>query len=157
MQLSHPSLLGESDVDQRHEDTAAKVYQARTDYETSLDPIECAILDVQQAQHLLTFYFANLRPWVHLLDPRLHTLQYIRTKSPFLLTAVSLVASYFSDHHRHLSHYLSIHADSLFLRVVKDGYRSLEIAQALCILAAWAPAKQDGDTERSWTLLGLAA
>lgn len=139
-----------------HQKIVMRLYQERSDASTRHDPIALNLVTGTQAELLVAFYFDNLRQWIHLLDPRIHSLSYIRARSPFLLTAICLVSAYFNDKCSHLSHHLSMHIDTLLARMLTEGHRSIELVQGLCLLAAWAPARDDADTERAWSLIGLA-
>jgi hypothetical protein len=83
-------------------------------------------------------------------DPSLHTFEYVRNKSSFLLTTIlSAAAKAFNPA---LYPSLHSHAEDLFSNVFRLGTKSPETVQAIMILTYW---KEPEDT-RAWTSVGYA-
>lgn len=79
-------------------------------------------------------YFRYLHHFIWLLSPVVHTVEFIRRRSPFLATAIAYTAATF--HPSGLSHVspLQQHAELISRRIFDDGLKSLEIVQAYCLL-----------------------
>ncbi|EME81276.1 uncharacterized protein MYCFIDRAFT_140249 [Pseudocercospora fijiensis CIRAD86] len=114
------------------------------------DPITKGIINMAIAESLFEGFMKNLNPYVCQLDPTLHTFQYVRVKSSFLLTAVLAAAakllnpSVFSP--------LRDHAERLYMEVFRRGLKSPEVVQGIMLLTYW---KEPDDT-RAFVNVGIA-
>jgi hypothetical protein len=95
-------------------------------------------------------FMTELNPYISQLDPNLHSLEYVRQKSSFLLSAILTAASKSFEPALYPS--LHAHAEKLFLEAFQRGDKSTETVQAIMILTYW---KEPNDT-RAWMSVGLA-
>ncbi|GAA5904393.1 hypothetical protein JCM6882_008899 [Rhodosporidiobolus microsporus] len=130
------------------------LYLPRPETELSLDPVESAILNLKDLTRLTKLYFTHLRPFIFLLLPEMHTVDFLRKNSPFLVTAVAYVSSTFDPASAHITQPLAQHARRLSLEILDSGLKSLEIVQAFFILAHWASPENAWQQDRAWQLLG---
>ncbi|KAF7197486.1 Protein priB, partial [Pseudocercospora fuligena] len=114
------------------------------------DPVTKGIINMAIAESLFEGFMKNLNPYVSQLDPTLHTFQYVRVKSSFLLTAVLAAAakllnpSVFSP--------LRDHAERLYMEVFRRGLKSPEVVHGIMLLTYW---KEPDDT-RAFVNVGIA-
>lgn len=90
----------------------------------------------------------SLNPYVCQMDPILHTLNYVRRRCSFLLTAILAAAAKALNPTLHGK--LQQHAETLFANSFRLGKKSIEIAQAVLIMTYW---KEPEDT-RVWISVG---
>jgi hypothetical protein len=112
------------------------------------DPISMGLVTSEMASSLFDDFMTYLNPYISQLDPQLHTLDYVRQKSAFLLSAVLAVAA--KSSHPLLYERLLEHAESLLSECFMRGLKSTEIAQAVMLLTYW---KKPEDS-RAWVFLG---
>ncbi|KLJ07019.1 hypothetical protein EMPG_17494 [Blastomyces silverae] len=114
------------------------------------DPINLNLVDLPTAQDLFDSFFNYMNPFICQFDPKLHTLEYIRTRSYFLFTALLSAAakifrpSLYTKLHEHL--------ESTLKDILSTGQISTEIVQGICLLTYW---KEPSDS-RAWLLVGYA-
>lgn len=90
------------------------------------------------------------------VDPILHTITYVRSKSSFLFSVILEVACrYLPTPDPELFRKLSKHVDWLIQELQSHGYKSIEICQAYQIRSAWQ-APTSSDERRVWQHLSLA-
>ena len=92
----------------------------------------------------------NLNPFVSQLDPILHTFDYVRSKSSFLLTTVLMAAAKVLNPALHVA--LREHAETLLIDAFRHGTKSAEVVQAILMLSYW----KDPDDTRVFANVGLA-
>jgi hypothetical protein len=106
------------------------------------------LVTAEMASSLFDDFMTYLNPYISQLDPQLHTLDYVRRKSAFLLSAVLAVSA--KSSHPLLYERLLEHAESLLSECFMRGLKSTEIAQAVMLLTYW---KKPEDS-RAWVFLG---
>lgn len=72
---------------------------------------------------------------MQLLDPQLHTPDWLRLNSPFLATCLAFVASTFDPLSAHQTGSLKTHALQLATEIYTAGLKSLEILQGFYVLS----------------------
>jgi hypothetical protein len=77
----------------------------------------------------------HLNPVVHQFDSQLHSLAYVRSRSPFLLTSILTCAA--RVFHPSLYRKLYMHNETLRKNVLSAGEKSIEIIQAILVSATW--------------------
>lgn len=92
----------------------------------------------------------NLNPLICVLDPALHTFQYVREMSSFLFTVILAAAAKAFNPDLHPKLYK--HSEDLYMECVRYCVKSAEVIQAILIFTYW---KQPNDT-RSWSSIGYA-
>lgn len=114
------------------------------------DPVDKGLVNLHVAASLFDGFMKHLNPFISQLDPSLHTFQYIRETSSFLLAAVLAAAAKLL--HPSLHKPLLAHAEGLFLESFRCGLKSKETVQAILILTYW---KEPHDN-RAWLSVGHA-
>ncbi|BGP48882.1 hypothetical protein JCM10450v2_004761 [Rhodotorula kratochvilovae] len=108
---------------------------AKKPEKTFEDIVGAGILPESQVDGLFNFYFAHLNPMTSLLDPALHTVEFCRSRSPFLFTAILTVASKVA--HQALYPPSLKYAKELLGQAFEAGTNNLELVQALATLVFW--------------------
>lgn len=131
-----------------------------------LDPVELALISMEEAYTLfpmyvppmeqkrdtanLGSYFARLHPFNGILDPMLHTADYVRSQSALLFTWILALTAQFDQGSADIAKRLRLHGEKLSRHVYTCGYKSVEIVQGYYIsLLSATPAKTLSE-ERSW-------
>lgn len=86
-------------------------------------------------------YYEHLNPMTSILDPDLHTKDWVRAQSPFLFSAIITVATKVA----HPLHYVPAlrHCKKLLGGAFEEGHNSIEFVQALAILVFWGEATDE--------------
>ncbi|CAE7137650.1 unnamed protein product [Rhizoctonia solani] len=113
-------------------------------------PISVGFLREEEVPDLFHLYHEYLNPLIALLDPALHTPNYVRTRSSVLFTAILTVASRFARPEAWEN--CNSLAQTLLGRALGDGICSIEYVQALSLLTFW----KDSRDSSSWRKVGLA-
>ncbi len=91
-----------------------------------------------------------LNPYICHFDPKLHSFEYIRQRSAFLLSVILAGAS--KAFHPPLHARLRAHAEELLGKMFLAGDKSVEVVQAIMVFTYW----KDPDDTRTWLLIGYA-
>jgi hypothetical protein len=91
-----------------------------------------------------------LNPYISQLDPKLHTFDYVRQKSSFLLTTILSTSS--KAFHPSLHPSLRSHSEKLLGEAFVRGMKSTETVQGILIFTYW----KEPDEIRTWLLVGYA-
>jgi len=91
-----------------------------------------------------------LNPYISQLDPKLHTFDYVRQKSSFLLTTILSTSS--KAFHPSLHPSLRSHSEKLIGEAFVRGTKSTETVQGILIFTYW----KEPDEIRTWLLVGYA-
>ncbi|CZT21886.1 uncharacterized protein RCC_07752 [Ramularia collo-cygni] len=116
----------------------------------SRDPVVARLLNQAIASSLFAGFMSDLNPFVSQLDPELHTLNYVQATSPFLFTAALMAAS--KVFNPALYSGLRDHAEVLLLDVIRYGWKSAEVVQAILIMTYY----KDPEDTRVFVNVGLA-
>ncbi|BGP08619.1 Protein priB [Rhodotorula toruloides] len=115
------------------------------------DPVDLSMLSEFEAGQLVDNFHTSLNRYIILLDPHLHSLDFIRRTSPILLSAVLAVSAKFFR--KDLYPQLLQHAQQLVMRAMGgDGSDGIGLVQALLILCYW---KEPMDSS-AWLKIGYA-
>lgn len=114
------------------------------------DPMDAGLVAQSDAIELFDFYFRYLNVTIAMLDPYIHTWQECRSRSRLLFTAVIAVTSRIVRPKVYKSCLMI--ANKLVGEAVETGACSIEIVQAINILAQWKRA----DDSSSWRRVGYA-
>ncbi|WWC70204.1 uncharacterized protein I206_104154 [Kwoniella pini CBS 10737] len=134
----------------------SRVDQPRRDLLDEWDLITNGSLSDHEVEDLSDVYWTRVNPIIRLLDPKIYTLQYIRSTSCFLLTAILQVAAQCLPVSRHSSSLVSRldqHIDILHAEITKKGLQSLEICQGLLIYSTYMRADKQHQT---WQFIAQA-
>jgi len=114
------------------------------------DPVKLGLVTLSVATELFQSFLKHQNPFINQLDPGIHTLTYVRQRSPFLASAVLAVAAKGADAVLHER--LVDHAEDLLTTSFRQGLKSTEIAQAVMVLTYW----KKPEDNRAWISLGYA-
>ncbi|EXJ69755.1 uncharacterized protein A1O5_06826 [Cladophialophora psammophila CBS 110553] len=115
-----------------------------------LDPVELGLVSVEEVNYLFPLFFERLHPINGILDPLLHTPEFVQSRSALLFTWILAISAQFDHHSGSISKRLRIHGEHLSKQVYANGYKSVEIAQGYYIsLLSAVPANTMAE-ERSW-------
>ncbi len=90
----------------------------------------------------------NFNPFICVLDPALHTFQYVRERSPFLFTVMLAASAKAFNPALHSG--LHKYSEHLLTRAFAEGAKSPEVIQAIVFSTYW----KELDDTRSWSLIG---
>jgi hypothetical protein len=100
------------------------------------DPVESNLLSLEIATQLFDLFLQQLNQYIILLDPHLHTLDYVRRSSGALFAAMLAVSAKF--HRKDLYPALLVAAQQLASRGMGgEGEQGIGLIQALLILVYW--------------------
>ncbi|RMJ26047.1 hypothetical protein PHISP_03074 [Aspergillus sp. HF37] len=115
-----------------------------------LDPVELALISMEEAYTLFPIYFARLHPFNGILDPMLHTADYVRSQSALLFTWILALTAQFDQGSAGIAKRLRLHGEKLSRHVHTCGYKSVEIVQGYYISLLSATPARTLSEERSW-------
>ncbi|CAG7915468.1 unnamed protein product [Penicillium olsonii] len=131
------------------------------DVGSEFDPVDLGLVTMDEACYLFPIYFTRLHPVNGILDPMLHTPDFVRSRSALLFTWVLALTAQFDHGSASLAKRLRIHGENLSRLVHTSGYKSVEIVQGYYISLISANPAETLAQERSWLYtmhaFGLAA
>ncbi|KAL0578260.1 hypothetical protein V5O48_003755 [Marasmius crinis-equi] len=114
------------------------------------DPVSSGLMDEEQAKVLFDLIFLRLNPFINMFDPSLHSVPYVRKKSPFLFTVLLMAGCKFFK--PELFKNCQKLANELAVKAFMESWKSVEVVQAFACLTYW----RDPDDNRTWTYIGYA-
>lgn len=144
--FSLENILSVPDVLRPHHPTRPPTHSA----DSFDDPITCNMLSFPVALGLFDSFMRCLNPYVCQLDTKLHTFDYVRQRSSFLLTAILSASS--KAFHPALHPTLRSHTENLLGKVFARGIKSTETVQAILVFTYW----KEPEETRTWSLVGYA-
>ncbi|OBT78909.1 hypothetical protein VF21_02759 [Pseudogymnoascus sp. 05NY08] len=96
-----------------------------------LDPIDLGLVTEEEVRALFPIYFARLHPINGILDPDLHTPNFVRSRSALLFTWILAITVQFDPTYSSMAKRLRLHGEKLSKHVHTRGYKSVEIPQNL--------------------------
>ncbi|KAL4993709.1 hypothetical protein BDV10DRAFT_178433 [Aspergillus recurvatus] len=132
--------------------TAARSFfvpvKASLDIGPDMDPIGIGLVTLSEAESLFTFFYQNLAHTRWGLDPLIHTVEFVRSKSAFLFTSIMATTALFLPSAAAMSKRLSRHSKFLANMVIQERLRSVEIVLAFMVNVPWmAPGACLGDDD----------
>lgn len=144
-----------------------------------VDPVDLGLVTMNEAYYLFPMYvilppallfhmalihfsyFARLHPVNGILDPMLHTPDFVRSRSALLFTWILALTAQFDHGSALIAKRLRIHGEKLSKHVHTRGYKSVEIVQGYYISLLSATPAETLVQERLWLYtmyaFGLAA
>ncbi|TDL25071.1 hypothetical protein BD410DRAFT_718510 [Rickenella mellea] len=119
-------------------------------HNTIPDPIIAGYMDEDTAKILFDSLFLRLNPFINLFDPELHSVNYVRKKSPFLFSTLLMAGSKFWKPEVYSQCYKLAH--DLAVRAFADQWKGVEVVQAFACLTYW----KEPDDKHTWTYIGYA-
>lgn len=124
--------------------------QVNLDTVPEADPIDMHVLSELDARQLFDHYHKSMNGFIILLDPFLHTVDYVRRTSPTLFSTILAVSAKFIRPQLYDS--LLMHAKQLVGRGIIDGKVSIGLVQSLLIQVYW----KKPDDASAWLRVGEA-
>ncbi|ORY16428.1 hypothetical protein BCR34DRAFT_106170 [Clohesyomyces aquaticus] len=111
--------------------------KANFDRGPDLDPIDLGLVTHEEAEVLLAFFHGHLAHTRWGLDPRVHTLPFVRSRSAFLFTSLLSASALFLPDTAALARRLLTHRKYLAQQVIARRFRSVEIVMAFLVNIPW--------------------
>jgi hypothetical protein len=129
---------------------ASPPVSALSGLKTLQDPIAAGIIDERRAEILFDLFFLRLNPFINLFDPALHTVNYVRSRCPFLFTTIIMgCCKFFAED---LYKAMQQLANDFSVKAFAEGWKRVEVCQAFACLTYW----KEPDDNRTWTYIGYA-
>ncbi|SPO25393.1 uncharacterized protein UTRI_03192_B [Ustilago trichophora] len=133
------------------------LFTTKQDNLPHFDPIDRGYLTLAEAESLYAVYMQHINPMITLLDPHLHTFEYVRSCSALLLSSTCWIAAKYRVEASQIAADLEMHIRSNLLpTILMEGFRNAEIPQALIILAAYHPQMNTLSEDKAWAYVGFA-
>lgn len=113
--------------------------KACLDQGPGLDPIDVGLVTSDEAQMLLAYFYKHLAHTRWGLDPLVHTLQFVRSRSAFLFTTLLAMTAIFIPETASLAKRLLLHRRFLAEQVIVKKFKSVEIVLAFMASIPWMP------------------
>ncbi|KAG1733649.1 uncharacterized protein EDB91DRAFT_1300017 [Suillus paluster] len=114
------------------------------------------VVTVKDVENLFKLYFDKMNFSTSLLDPILHTPQYVVMRSPFLFTVVCAVASRFYTERPGLYAEVMRYAQLAAGTALITGPKNEEMCLAYILLQLYPVPSRRWEEDRSWMYLGVA-
>ncbi|KAJ5608756.1 hypothetical protein N7528_009323 [Penicillium herquei] len=158
LQLSRESLISALDtllIPTQNTDRYSNYFKCPNqglllDVGPDVDPIDLGLITVEEADHLFPIYFTRLHPINGILDPILHTPEFVRSRSALLFTWVLALTAQFDHGCASIAKRLRLHGEKLSRHVHTCGFKSVEIVQGYYISLLSATPAETLAEERSW-------
>lgn len=128
----------------------------RLDVGDAYDLVTCGILTLNEIHGLADVYWNRIQPVCRVLDPDIHTVDYLLSQSSLLATVVIATAAQclpVSELANSIVARLEAHIDFLLTEIDKHGFQSTEICQALTLFCLFMGGHQ---LQRTWGLTARA-
>ncbi|KAJ4177011.1 hypothetical protein NW755_014098 [Fusarium falciforme] len=130
---------------------------SKRDVARDLDPLQRGLITESKAQQLFQAFFDMVHPQWAMLDPQLHTLEFVRVQSALLTATILALGSIAlatmperTDEQVAEAMKLHAHAEKMSLVVYSTGARSIEIVQAQVLLSRFGLASRTRLDEQRW-------
>ncbi|KAK0568588.1 hypothetical protein OC861_001750 [Tilletia horrida] len=145
-------------ADSRCRDVTIGSHLPLPDGDLSFDPIGRNVVTLREARESFDTFMHLQNQYFPSLDPALHTFEFVRDRSPFLLSTVCAIAARFTEAPNsgiasRLQQYL---ASVLIPDIWLKGLRSVEIVQGFTLLATFHELAVSAADDRTWQYLSLA-
>ncbi|KAH7907013.1 hypothetical protein BJ138DRAFT_1070829 [Hygrophoropsis aurantiaca] len=114
------------------------------------------VVTPKEAEMLFKYYFDNMNLATSLLDPDLHTPQYVAMRSPFLFTVVCAISSRYQTGRPGLYAELMRYAQLAAGTALIGGSKNEEMCAAYILLSLYPVPVHKWEEDRTWIYLGLA-
>jgi hypothetical protein len=111
--------------------------KASLDQGPGLDPIDVGLVTLEEAENLLAYFHKALAHTRWGLDPLVHTLPFVRSRSAFLFTTLLAMTAIFLPEAASLAKRLLLHRRFLAEQVIVRKFRSVEIVLAFLVSIPW--------------------
>ncbi|KAK8119625.1 uncharacterized protein PG998_004251 [Apiospora kogelbergensis] len=131
-------------------------FQARLDVGDDLDPIDLGLLTVAEAEALFAFFYQKLAHTRWGIDPVIHTVEFVRSRSAFLLTSIAAASALFSPSLEAVYKRLYNHRQKLAGLIMANRYKSVEIILAFMVNIPWISAGEHWADDETSTYISMA-
>ncbi|KAI5856746.1 hypothetical protein GGS23DRAFT_588462 [Durotheca rogersii] len=131
-------------------------FQPRLDIGEDLDPIELGLVSLPEAEALFSYFHEKLAHTRWGIDPVTHTVEFVRSRSAFLLTSICAASALFSPSMESLYRRLFNHRQKLANLVTEKRYKSVEIVLAFMVNIPWISAGEHWADDETSTYLSMA-
>ncbi|KAI0007663.1 hypothetical protein F4779DRAFT_628969 [Xylariaceae sp. FL0662B] len=131
-------------------------FQPRLDVGDDLDPIEQGLVSLPEAEALFSYFHDNLAHTRWGIDPVIHTVEFVRSRSAFLLTSIAAASALFSPSMESLYKRLSNHRQRLASLIMARRYKSVEIVLAFMVNIPWISAGEHWADDETSTYMSMA-
>lgn len=111
--------------------------KASLDQGPGLDPIDVGLVTLDEAETLLAYFHKHLAHTRWGLDPLVHKLPFVRSRSAFLFTTLLAMTAIFLPEAASLAKRLLLHRRFLAEQVIVRKFRSVEIVLAFMVSIPW--------------------
>ncbi|KAL9934616.1 hypothetical protein V8E36_006391 [Tilletia maclaganii] len=127
------------------------------DGDLGCDPIVRNVCSLREARDFYDTFMHMQNQYFPCLDPGLHTFDFLRNRSPFLLCVVCYCSARFTEVGTSATIRLQQFIDAVLLpEIWQKGLRSVEIVQGLTLLATFHDLPLTAADDRTWLFLSLA-
>ncbi|KAK8052230.1 hypothetical protein PG993_003615 [Apiospora rasikravindrae] len=131
-------------------------FQARLDVGDDLDPIDLGLLTLAEAEALFAYFYEKLAHTRWGIDPIIHTVDFVRSRSAFLFTSIAAASALFSPSLEALYKRLSNHRQKLAGLIMANRYKSVEIILAFMVNIPWISAGEHWADDATSTYISMA-
>ncbi|KAI0173147.1 hypothetical protein GGR52DRAFT_542099 [Hypoxylon sp. FL1284] len=131
-------------------------FQPRLDVGADLDPIDLGLITLAEAEVLFSYFYDKLAHTRWGIDPVIHTVDFVRSRSAFLLTSIAAASALFSPSMESLYTRLSNHRQKLASLVMAKRYKSVEIVLAFMVNIPWISTGDHWADDETSTYLSMA-
>ncbi|CAJ2512558.1 Uu.00g055730.m01.CDS01 [Anthostomella pinea] len=131
-------------------------FQPRLDVGEDLDPVGLGLLSVAEAEALFLYFYEKLAHTRWGIDPVIHTVDFVRSRSPFLFTSIAAASALFLPSMESMYRRLSNHRKKIAGLVMAKRYKSVEIVLAFMVNIPWISAGEHWADDETSTYMSMA-
>jgi hypothetical protein len=131
-------------------------FKPRLDIGPDQDPIDLGLITNEEADELFSYFFRNLAHTRWGIDPVIHTITWVRSRSAFLFTSMCAASALFLPYAASIWKRLSSHCHKLAFNVIENRNRSVEIVLAFMVNVPWMQPRSHWADDESVAYLQIA-
>ncbi|KAH7098951.1 hypothetical protein BKA62DRAFT_711400 [Auriculariales sp. MPI-PUGE-AT-0066] len=114
------------------------------------------VLTASEVDMMFKLFMDNINPYMSMFDEKLHTVKSLKTRSPFLLTVITMIASrYYTKRPDAYVRIMEI-AKKLAEEAIMEMAQSIEHCQAFILLASYPAPDRKHSENKKWLYSGVA-
>ncbi|KAH7086642.1 hypothetical protein BKA62DRAFT_243932 [Auriculariales sp. MPI-PUGE-AT-0066] len=114
------------------------------------------VLTTNEVETMFKLFMDYINPYMSMLDEKLHTVEMLKTRSPFLLTVITMIASrYYTPRPDAYIRIMDI-TEKLVEEAIMDMAQSTEHCQAFILLASYPTPNREYSENKNWLYSGIA-
>ncbi|KAH9932878.1 uncharacterized protein B0H18DRAFT_670339 [Fomitopsis serialis] len=118
--------------------------------------LRCGLFGPQEVTDLFKLFYCKLHPSFTVLDPALHTPQYLISTSTLLFTKVLSITSRYWTHRPKLHQLAATYAHEAATEAIREGHYTIETCQAFTLSTGFPAPRQRFSEHRAWLLTGIS-